>query len=93
MAGNFLCNISLEKIEAVAQRCSTKKIFLETSQNSQQNTCARVCRPKACNFIKEETLAQVFSCEFCKIFKSNFFIEHLGWLSSKKIGKIMEIIF
>ena len=27
--------------QAVAQRCSIKKVFLETSQNSQGNTCAR----------------------------------------------------
>ena len=27
--------------EAVAQRCSVKKVFLEISQNSQENTCAR----------------------------------------------------
>ena len=55
-------------------------MFLEISQNSQENTSARVsfliklqCRPKACNFIEKETLAQVFSCEFCKICKNNFF--------------------
>ena len=29
----------------------------------------------ACNFIKKETLAQVFSCEFCKNFKTTFFTE------------------
>ena len=28
---------------------------------------------KASNFVKKETLAQVFSCEFCKIFKNAFF--------------------
>ena len=28
---------------------------------------------KACNFIKKETLTQVFSCEFCEIFKNTFF--------------------
>ena len=28
--------------EAVARRCSVKKVFLEISQNSQENTCARV---------------------------------------------------
>ena len=28
--------------EAVAQRCSVKKVFLEISQNSKGNTCARV---------------------------------------------------
>ena len=27
----------------------------------------------ACNFIKKQTLAQVFSCEFCKISKNTFF--------------------
>ena len=28
--------------EAVFQRCSVEKMFLEISQNSQKNTCARV---------------------------------------------------
>ena len=27
--------------EAVAQRCSVKKVFLKISQNSQENTCTR----------------------------------------------------
>ena len=31
-----------EITEAVARRCSSKKVFLEISQNSQENTCARV---------------------------------------------------
>ena len=30
-----------EMIEAVAQRCSVKKLFLDILQNSQENTCAR----------------------------------------------------
>ena len=30
-------------------------------------------RPQACNFIKKEALTQVFSCEFCKIFKNTYF--------------------
>ena len=33
--------------------------------------------PEACNFIKKEALAQVFSCEFCEISKNTFFAEHL----------------
>ena len=33
--------------------------------------------PEACNVIKKETLAQVFSCEFCQISKNTFFTEHL----------------
>ena len=31
--------------------------------------------PETCNFIKKETLAQVFSCEFCEISKNTFFTE------------------
>ena len=50
--------------EAVARRCSVKKVFLEIFQSSQE-----IHRPQACNFIKKETLAQMFSSEFWKIFK------------------------
>ena len=57
--------------EAVVRRCSVKKVFSAISQNSQERTYARVSFLK--NFIKKETLAQVFSCEFCKISKNTFF--------------------
>ena len=30
-------------------------------------------QPEACNFIQKETLAQVFSCEFCEISQNTFF--------------------
>ena len=55
--------------------CSVKKVFFEVLQNSQENTCASVSllvklHPQACNFIKNETLAQVFSCEFWDICKN-----------------------
>ena len=33
--------------------------------------------PEACNFIEKETLAQVFSFEFCQISKNIFSKEHL----------------
>ena len=64
------------KTEAVVQRCSVKKVFLKISQNSQENTCARASfliklQASVSNFIKKETLAQVFSCEFCEVFKKS----------------------
>ena len=34
--------IAKQHLEAVDQKCSVKKVFLEISQNSQENTCARV---------------------------------------------------
>ena len=63
----------LEKSEVIVQRCSTKKVFLEVSKNSQENTCARVSF--LCNFIKKESLTQVFSCECCEISKNTFSYE------------------
>ena len=63
------------------QRCSIKNLFLKTSQYSQENTCARASfllklYASTCNFIKKETLAQVFSSKFCRIFKNILFIEY-----------------
>ena len=46
-------------VEAATGGVMWKKVFLEISQ-------------KACNFIKKETLVQVFSCEFCEISKNTF---------------------
>ena len=57
-------------LEAVVHRLSVKKVFLKILQNSQENFWARVsflikyCRREYCNFIKKETLAQVFPCKF-----------------------------
>ena len=45
-------------------------VFLEILQNSRENTCARVSF--LIKFLKKETLAQVFSCEFCEISKNTF---------------------
>ena len=55
-------------------------MFQKISQNSQENTCARVSfliklQASTCNFIKKETLAQLFSCEFCEIFKEHLFLQ------------------
>ena len=62
--------------ETVARRCSVKKVLQEISQNSHENTCAGVSfliKLEVCNFIKKETVAQVFSCEFCEVSKKTFF--------------------
>ena len=45
------------KVQSYRSRCFVKKGL----------------RPQACNFIKKETLVQVFSCEFCEISKNTFF--------------------
>ena len=53
-------------------------MFLEISENSQENICTRVSlliklQAESCSFIKKETLAQVFFCEFCEMFKNIFY--------------------
>ena len=57
---------SFELIGAVVRMCSVKGVLRKTS---------------ACNFIKKDTLAQVFSGEFCKISKNTsggcFWIKHI----------------
>ena len=55
--------------EVVPRKCSVKKLFLEISQNSQENTCVRVSFVAgwSATLLKKEILAQVFSCEFCKL--------------------------
>ena len=39
---DLLYYMKLGRAEAVAQMCFVKKVLVEISQNSQENTCARV---------------------------------------------------
>ena len=77
---------------------SHRKVFLEISQNSQGNTCAGVSF-LTCNLIKKETLAQVFSCEFCEISKNisgRLLLAYQGFSRVKnltKYGFFLDITF
>ena len=61
---------------------SVEKMFLKISQNLQESTCARV---SFFNFIKKEALAQVFSCEFCEIFKNIISADHIRATASEEV--------
>ena len=65
MALKIIARYGLPQYRSSHRRCSIKKVFIKILQSSQENTCARV------------TLTQVFSCEFCKIFKNSFFTEYI----------------
>ena len=78
MKEKFVTFCFLKLTEAVVPRCFVEKVFLEISQNSQENTCARVSfliklQALGLQLIKKESLAQLFSCEFCEISKNTFF--------------------
>ena len=65
------------------KRCSLKfrKIHRKTSVPESA--------AEACKFIKKETLAQVFSWEFCEILKNTFFTEHFRATGSDVSYKIL----
>ena len=42
LSNHWLTRILYETSEPVALKCSVKKVFFKISQNSQENTCARV---------------------------------------------------
>ena len=62
------------------ERCSIKNRVLK---NVAKFTGIHLCQSLFFfNFIKKDTLAQVFSCEFCEILKNTFFTEHLWTTAS-----------
>ena len=68
------------------------------SQNSQENTCASdyfliKLQAEPCNFIKKETLTQVFSCEFCEISKNTFFHRTTPVAASELVKKCCFKLF
>ena len=75
-------------------------MFLKISQNSQENTCAKVffkikLQAEAYNFVKKEALALVFPVIFAKYLKTSFLqnisggcfcIKHMSWSFFAKIS-------
>ena len=60
-------------IDEVTRVFSIKMLFLKILQNSQENTSVGVSssmKPPAHNYIRKETPAQVFFCEFSETFKN-----------------------
>ena len=72
---NEITRLNLHLMNNVTTKFIQVLSFLEILQNSQENTYISI--------LKKETLAQVFSCEFCKISKNTFFIEHLRTTASE----------
>ena len=56
--------------ETASQRCSVKKVVLKDFAKFTGKHL--YFRPQAYKFLQKETLAEVFYCEFCEIFKNPF---------------------
>ena len=66
-----------QHLEAVTRSCSAKKVSYKFRKIQRKAPVPEsfFFRPEASNFIKKESLAQVFSCEFCEFCKNIFLYE------------------
>ena len=69
--------------KAAAQRCSAKKSVLKNFGKFAEKTLSSLKLPEDCNSIKKETPAQIFSYQFCEVFKSTYFAEYLQIAASQ----------
>ena len=68
-----------EGVEAPVHKCSSKELFLKIRKIYRELPVLSLFLIKLQTFRQKETPTQVFSCEYCEIFKKTkiFFIEHL----------------
>ena len=75
-----LCRIITYLSKAAFRRCSVKYLFWEYSQNSQENTCARV-------FIKRDILSEVFPVNSAK------FLRTPAMAASESLSSLSDVFF
>ena len=73
----WCCSVILKYLEAVARRCFIKKMFLQISQNSQENTCIRVSLVVKPETLVKKSPTQMSFRGFREISKNIYFVEHL----------------
>ena len=89
------------ELEAVVRMCSVKEVFLEISQNSMENTCARVSfliklQTRVSFLIKlhvsglRKLWHRCFLLNFAKFLWAPFLTEHLRWLLLSNIKWNLE---
>ena len=77
----------LNNMRSSHRRCSVEKVFLEISQDSQENTCARVSfliKLQPClryaTLLNKRLWHRCFLVNFAKFLRTPFYTEHLWWL-------------
>ena len=85
---HFLCYLFIQKkiqvkiSEAAVRRCLQKTPVFESLFN-------KAGTRKACIFIKKGIPTQVFSCEYCEIFKNRFLVEHFLFIILLRDDRIL----
>ena len=81
--------------EATTGGVLQEMVFLEISQNPQENMCHSLflirLQAGACNIFKIETPAQVFSCKLWEISKNTFSAEHFGATAPHVLLKVYHL--
>ena len=67
----ILFRVELDYQDSLREQSPGSILQNRSSQNFTKFTGKHLCR--SCNFIKKETLAHIFSCEFCEISKNTSF--------------------
>ena len=90
--------LALQVTEAVVQRCSVKKMFLEIWQNLRWNICARLIFNKVAslshaNLLKKRLWHRCFHVNFVKFLRTSFFIEHsVGCFWGKSFDSVVRLV-
>ena len=79
----------MKPTEAVVHTCSLKKVFLEISQNSHENTCAGLW---PATLFKKRLCHRCFPVNFAKFLKTRFLTEHVWWLLPNLITEIVYLL-
>ena len=92
--------INVMKVSHRKARSSRPEVFFKkgvlrnsakfTGNHLRQSLFLIKLQVSACNFIKKEAVAQVFSSGFYEITKNTFFSEHLRWLHLKGIQRRIQ---
>ena len=91
-SGILIFNITIEPMKSPRIHVFDIKVRQMTFLFSNVNLNV-ILHAWACNFIKKDTLTQVFSCEFCEIFRSTFFTENLRGLLLDFVTTILTSFF
>ena len=80
---SLTCSLQKQPPELLYKNVVLRNFAKLTGKQLRQRLSFNNVAGHACNFIKKESLAQVFFFKFCEISKNTCFIEHLGTTASE----------
>ena len=78
------------RAEVATRGVLIKKVFLEISQNSQENTCSRV--RNFTQFTGKHLFQSLFFNKVAGLSKNTFFTEHLWKTASRRVVRVLKFL-